>query len=129
MEQTKQNKEFIIRYLNAISGVSKTRELLELYITDQELIEHILYFDTVFPEYEMFMDEITAEGNRVVVRGRCTGVHRGNFNGMPATHRNVDFPFVVSYDIENGKIAHYWFMADQALMMEQLGVMKEPVAS
>ncbi len=43
MEQTKQNKEFIIRYFNAISGVTKTRELLEEYTTDEELISHIVF--------------------------------------------------------------------------------------
>ena len=126
MQQTNQNKEFLIRYFNALSGVTKTREILEEYITDQELIEHILFFDTVFPKYELFADEITAEGNRVVVKARLTGVHEGDFNGIPPTYKKVDFPCVVSYDIENGKIVHYWLMADQALMMEQLGVMNVP---
>ena len=126
MEKHKENKEFVIRYINAISGVLKTRELMEEYIADEELIGHIAFFDTVFPKYEMFMDEITAEGNRVVVRARAKGVHEGDFNGIQPTHRNVEFPFVVSYEIENGKIVHHWLIADQVAVMEQLGVMKGP---
>jgi len=127
MELHRQNKEFIIRYINALSGVTKTRELMEEYISDEELLGHIAFFDTVFPKYEMFMDEITAEGNRVVVRARAKGIHKGVFNGIQPTHRNVEFPFVVSYEIENGKIVHHWLIADQVTLMEQLGVMNKPV--
>jgi predicted ester cyclase len=126
MEQQKQNKEFIIRYFNALSGVSKTRELLEKYITDEELMGHIAFFEAAFPGYEVFADEMTAEGNRVVVRARAKGCHEGEFNGMLPTHRNIDIPFVVSYEIENGKIVHHWLIADQVALMEQLGVMNVP---
>jgi hypothetical protein len=126
MEQHKQNKEFIIRYFNAVSGFFKTRELLEQYTTDEELIGHIIFFDTVFPQYEIFADEMTAEGNRVVVRARIKGVHEGEFNGLLPTHRNVEFSFVVSYEIENGKITHHWLIADQMALMEQLGAMNVP---
>ena len=126
MDQQKKNKEFIIRYFNAISGVTKTRELLEEYISDEDLMNHIAFFDTVFPKYEMFADEITAEGNRVVVRIKVKGRHEGEFNGIKPTHRQVDFPSVISYDIENDKIVHHWLIADQMMLMEQLGVMNAP---
>jgi predicted ester cyclase len=126
MEQLKKNKEFIIRYFNAISGVTKTREVIEQYMTDEELLGHILFFDAAFPKYEMFADEITAEGNRVVVKARMKGYHSGEFNGILPTNRNVEFPFVISYDIENGMIVHHWLMADSMALMEQLGVMNAP---
>ncbi|MBK6285632.1 MAG: ester cyclase [Draconibacterium sp.] len=126
MEQQKKNKEFIIRYINALSGVTKTREVMEQYMTDEELLGHILFFDAAFPKYEMFMDEITAEGNRVVVRARFKGCHAGEFNGILPTNRNVEFPFVISYDIENGMIVHHWLIADSMALMEQLGVMNAP---
>ena len=127
MEQQRQNKEFIIRYLNALSGVLKTEELLRQYITDEELIGHIIFFDAAFPLYEMFADEMTAEGNRIVIRARMKGRHDGEFNGIKPTHRSVEFPFVVSYDIENGKIVHHWLIADQMALMEQLGLINVPV--
>ena len=127
MEPLKQNKEFIIRYITALSGVTKTRKLMEQFMTDEDLMGHITFFDTAFPKYEMFADEITAEGNRVVVRARMKGCHEGEFNGIVPTHRKVEFPFVVSYDIENGKIVHHWLIADSMALMEQLGLMKAPV--
>ena len=127
MEQQKQNKEFVIRYFNALSGVTKTKELVEQYTTDEELIGHIAFFDSAFPKYELFADEMTAEGNKVVVRARFKGCRLGEFNGILPTHQNAEFPFVISYEIENGKIVHHWLIADSMAFMEQLGAMSVPV--
>jgi SnoaL-like polyketide cyclase len=126
MEQQKQNKEFITRYFNALSGVSKTQELMEEYISDKDLIGHIAFFDSVFPRYELFADEMTAEDNRVVVKARLKGVHEGELNGILPTHRTVEFAFAIGYEIENEKIVHHWLIADQASLMEQLGAMNTP---
>ena len=126
MEQQNQNKEFIIRYFNALSGVPKTRELLEKYITDEELMGHIAFFEPVFPGYEVLSDEMTAEDNRVVVKARFKGTHEGELNGIAPTHRTVEFPFAIGYEIENEKIVHHWMVFDRMAMMEQLGVMNVP---
>jgi predicted ester cyclase len=122
MEQLKKNKEFVVRYFNAMSGITKTPEVCQQFLSDEELIEHITFFDTVFPKYEIFADEMIAEGNKVVVRGRLKGRHEGVLNGIPPTYKDVNFPFVISYEIENNKIVHHWLIADQAAMMEQLGL-------
>jgi len=126
MDQAKKNKEFIIGYINALSGVIKSRELCEKYIADNSLTEHILFFDAVFPNYEMFIDEITAEGNRIILRARLKGKHEGELNGIPPTHKEVLFPFVIGYEIVNHKIISHWLLADQMMLMEQLGIMKQP---
>jgi predicted ester cyclase len=126
MNQVKKNKEFVIGYFNAISGVTKTRELCENFIADEQLTQHILFFDGAFPKYEMFVDEITGEENRIIVRGRFKGKHGGELNGIPPTHKEVFFPFVIGYEIEKRKIISHWLIADQVTLMEQLGVMKQP---
>jgi len=123
MEQTTKNKELVIEYFSAISGVKKTRPIMEKYLSDQHLIEHIEFFDSVFPAYELFADELLAEGNRVVVRARVKGRHEGELNGIPPTYKNVEFPFSIGYEIENNKIVSHWLIADQMMLMEQLGVM------
>ncbi len=115
------NKEFVLEYLNAISGKIKTRERMQQYISDEGLIEHIIFFDGVFPKYEMFAEEMIADGNRVVVRARLTGRHEGEFGDIKPTYKNVDFPFVVGYEIENHMIISHWLIADQMVLMEQLG--------
>ncbi|MEO6687233.1 MAG: ester cyclase [Dyadobacter sp.] len=122
MTPSLKNKEFIIEYLNAASGRIKTSEFLRKYVNDQELIDHILFFDAAFPAYEVIIEEIMAEGNQVIVRARLVGDHNGVFGEILPTNRHVDFPFVVSYRIENNKIVSHWLVADQMAIMQQLGV-------
>lgn len=123
MQQQNQNKEFLTRYFNAFGGgAPKTKELLEKYITDEELIGHINFFEPVFPGYEVIADEMTAEDNKVVVKARFRGTHEGDLNGIAPTHRSIEVPFAISYEIENEKIVHHWMIIDRMAMMEQLGV-------
>lgn len=126
MNQLQKNKSFIINYFNALSGVGKTRALLEQYTTDEELIGHGIFFDTIFPNYVVFADEMTAEDNRVVVSARIRGVHEGEFNGIPPTKRTIETHFMITYVVENEKIIHHSLIADQMELMEQLGVMNVP---
>jgi len=122
MNQSMRNKEFILRYFNALSGETKTRELLNQFIDDQLLIETIFFFDSAFPKYEHIAEELISEGNQVVVRARMRGKHEGEFSGMMPTHRSFDLPFVICYTIVNNKIATHWLIADQSNLMEQLGM-------
>ena len=124
MENLKKNRELIVKYFNAVTGVVKTEQLLNEYMTDEVLREHIIFFEGAFPCYELFIEEMISEGNKVFVRGRLKGTHKNEFNGIPSTNKKVDFSFSIRYVIENGKIADHWLIADQMILMEQLGVME-----
>lgn len=124
MENLKKNREFIIKYFNAMSGNAKTRALCEQYTTDEKLMEHIDFFEGAFPKYELFIEEIMAEGNKVLIQARATGTNTGEFNGIPPTGRQMDLPFAIRYTVENGKITDHWLIADQMLLLEQLGIME-----
>jgi predicted ester cyclase len=56
------------------------------------------------------------------VQARIKGIHAGNLGGIPPTYKTVEFPFVIRYEIENEKIVSHWMIADQMLLMQQLGV-------
>jgi predicted ester cyclase len=126
MSQLKKNKEFIMGYINATSGSLKTRELLEKYNGDPGLVDNILFMDSVFPKYEVLVDEIMAEGDRVMVRARLKGRHDGEFLGIPPTHREVEAPYVVGYEVHNNRITHSWLISDLLKLVEQLGVKGVP---
>ena len=122
MDILKENKQFVLAYFNAISGVKKEEAIIDQYLDDDELKEHILFFDTIFPNYELIADEITAESSRVIVLARLKGRHEGELNGIPPTHKEVDFKFAIGYIIRDKKIVDHWMIADQATLMQQLGV-------
>ncbi len=109
-----------MEYINAISGKTKTRELLEKYNADLGLVETIMFFDNVFPQYEYNVEEMLAEGDRVIVRARTKARHEAEFLGIPATHKEVDFPFVVGYEIQDRKIVHSWLIPEYLTLLEQL---------
>ncbi len=123
MDNLKKNREFIITYFNELSGAAKTRELCEKYTDDEKLMEHIAFFEGAFPKYELFIEEMMTEGNKVIVQARATGIHEGALNGIPPTGKKMDLPFCIRYTIKNGKITDHWLIADQIVLMEQLGVM------
>ena len=51
-----------------------------------------------------------------------TGVHTGNFFGIPATGKRVEFSGMYMVRIENGKIVEHWGEEDGVSLLEQLGV-------
>ena len=69
-----QNIEFLLDYFQALNVAEKTSELCDRRMTDKSLKEHIRFFDAILPNYDRFVDEMIAEGNRVVVRARLEGV-------------------------------------------------------
>jgi len=126
MSTSFENKEFIIRYLAAVSGKSKPESLLREYIDDEELIEHILATEPSFPKYEVIPQDILAEGDLVAVRARFVMIHQGPFMGIPPTGKKIDMEGFVNYRVVNGKIVDHWMILDSAVMMQQLGIEMVP---
>lgn len=126
MSQLKKNKALIIEYFNAMSGQEKTREKLEQYNADPRLIDYILFIDSVFPKYEVFIEEMLAENDKVIVRVRFRGMHKGELMGFPPTHKWVEYPFVVRYQIKDNKIVHSWVIADNLVLAEAVGMKGVP---
>ena len=73
-----------------------------------------------FPDLHVDVQDVVAEGDRVVVRWTWTGTHRGPFMGVPATGRQVQGTGVGIYRIADGLIAEQWVTEDMTLLMQQL---------
>lgn len=127
MNQAQNSKQFFLNYWAALSGKEKTYELITRFVADERLIEHILFFEKLFPKYEAVADEIIAEGKRVFVRSHIKGRHEGAMEGIPATHQKINVPFAMGYQIENEKIVDFWAIADEMELFEQLGLAREEV--
>ena len=54
------NKDFIRRYLDAVSGKPKPKALLDEYITDEELKKHVIETETAFPWAAAWVSIITS---------------------------------------------------------------------
>ena len=121
---TENNKAFVRKYLDALSGKDKPRALQDEYIadSDEELKNHIMFFEASFPHYELIADDMIAEGDRVSVLARFRGVHKGDLMGIAPTGKEVNLPFAITYRLGEGKIVQHWMSIDRMALMEQLGV-------
>jgi steroid delta-isomerase-like uncharacterized protein len=75
-----------------------------------------------FPDIHVTIEDIVAEGERVVVRNTWRGTHRGEFNGIPATGRPVEITGIVIWRIAEGQIAERWACIDTLGLLRQLGI-------
>lgn len=116
-------KTILLDFWDSISGKSKTRSLLQPYVTDEALYQHVETFEGGFPQYRIRAEDIIEQGDKVVVRAIFSGTHTGEFNGIPATGKSVELPFIIIYRFENGKIAEHWLEANHLALLTQLGVM------
>ena len=99
------NKGFIMNYIKTVKGNPKSVKILDRFIaeSDMELKNHIIAFDRGIPNYDGEIEDIIAEGDKVVVYGTLKGFHKGNFFGQPATGKYIKIPFICIYQIQNNK--------------------------
>jgi steroid delta-isomerase-like uncharacterized protein len=74
-----------------------------------------------FPDSRFLVDDVIAEGDRVAVRHRLQGTHQAEFQGIPATGKQVEVGGIVIFHIENEMIVEAWLNADLMGMLQQLG--------
>ena len=75
-----------------------------------------------FPDLRMEVEDVVADGARVVARVRFTGTHRGEFMGMPATGKSVDVQLIDMFRFgDDGLVREHWGVMDALAMMQQLG--------
>jgi predicted ester cyclase len=121
-----ENRQWITRYLAALSGQPKTPALVERFVRDAALAEHIRQVEAAFPAYELLADDLIAEGDLVAMRGVFRGVHRGAFAGIEATGKSVSAGLMIMYRINGGRIVEHWMQFDLPALIGQL---KDPAAA
>ena len=79
-----------------------------------------------FPEITHTVDEIVAEGDMVVAKILVHTVHKGEFFGIPATGKDLEWTSIAIFQLSEGKIKARWEIADILGIMEQLGMELTP---
>jgi steroid delta-isomerase-like uncharacterized protein len=76
-----------------------------------------------FPDMQVQVKDIIAEGDKVVGRFVVNGTNSGEFMGMPATGKTFIYDEIVIVRFKDGKIVEHWAEMDSMGMMQQLGIM------
>jgi steroid delta-isomerase-like uncharacterized protein len=74
-----------------------------------------------FPDFHFTVEDQLAEGDKVSIRYRGQGTHRGTFLGVPATGKSIDYTGMFLVRLRAGKIAEAWAAPDQLSLLKQLG--------
>src|SRR5215210_356230 len=79
-----------------------------------------------FPDVVSTIEDLIAEGDRVVARWRSRATHLGEYVGVPPTGKEVEFTGISVYRIEGGRIAESWTVEDELGLLRQIGAVPEP---
>jgi predicted ester cyclase len=80
-----------------------------------------------FPDYRETLLDLLEQGDRVAVRIRVTGTHRGPLGQMSPTDRPVAFEEIIIFRFEQGKVREQWGVPDMLAFYSQLGLLTVPM--
>ena len=91
-----------------------------------EVKEYVSTLRAAFPDIHCGVEDLIAEGDKVVRRDRATATHEGEFMGIEATGTEGVVEGIHIHRIEDGQLVETWAQNDMLSLMQQLGVVKLP---
>ena len=133
---TEQNKMIVYRIFDEIFNKGDAaaadrlvaRDLVEhaavpLCATGPETINQVAgWCRRTLPDVHFGIDDMVAEGDRVMVRLTLTGTNQGEFQGRPPTGERIAQPQMHVFRLFDGKMVEHWEVRDDLSMMQQLGI-------
>ncbi len=74
-------------------------------------------------EMTLPIEDVIAEGDRVLVRLRFQGRHTGDLMGLPASGRTVDIAVMDLFRIVDGRLVEHWALLDTLGLLKQVGAL------
>ena len=92
----------------------------------EETIELVKMLHNAFPDITYSVEELIAEGDKVMSRFIVRGTHKGEYQGIPATGNKIEHSGIMITRIENGKIVEEKEEVDRLGVMMQLNMELKP---
>ena len=96
-----------------IPGAPEGREAVTWFVTA---------FRSAVPDLRAEVDDLIAEGDRLVVRSTWSGTQDGELFGMPATGKAFAMDVIDIVRFEGDRAVEHWGVSDVAGMMQQVGL-------
>ena len=143
MMSTKANKELVRQFIKErdefAADAAKLRSWCEKYCApsiihylvpprDLNWEQNAQYFASlasIFPDFIKTVDDMMAEGDKVVVRYTVQATHKGTFAGISATGKHASIKGSDIYKIEGKKILEWWEFNDMLGAMTQIGAIHD----
>lgn len=98
----------------SMNGIDEYKQAYQMYLS-------------AFHDTHIEVEELIAEGDRVMSRVSLRGTHSGELEGMPPTGRTFTVTLFTVFRLEEGRIVEEWEILDELGMMHQLGMELRPV--
>jgi steroid delta-isomerase-like uncharacterized protein len=136
------NKAIVRRYIGQVLS-NQRHDLIDEFMAESvelhgvgppiigrtALVEFYTMFFAAFPDWHTTIDDMVAEGDKVVVRITSNGTNLGDYQAISATGKTYTQHAIVIYRLTNGKIVEGRLQTDMLSMMQQLGLMPAPEAA
>lgn len=140
MVTTEKNKATILRFWEEVFNGRELSLIEELFTTDwvyhgvggqkiygmKGLKEFLTDYYSAFPDIQVKVENLVAEGDKVVSHVTSRGTHKGELMGIAPTGKQVTVPVICISRFVGGKIVEDWEMIDLFGMMQQLDVIPSP---
>jgi steroid delta-isomerase-like uncharacterized protein len=98
------------------------RTPVPLDVTGAAALKHVwAVLLQAFPDLHLTVEDMIAEGDKLVVRNTVTGTHRGEYLGLPPTGKSVVYNEIFIFRFEGGRVAETWGVVDVHSQLKQLG--------
>jgi steroid delta-isomerase-like uncharacterized protein len=95
--------------------------------TDREgFKQFVMLYRTAFPDVNINIEDIIAEGDRVMIRWTATGTHKGKLMDIEPTNKYVTVTGMSENRISGGKVVEQWNEFDDMGMLQQIGAIPQP---
>ena len=84
--------------------------------------QYITALRDALSDFHISIEDMVAEGDRLVTRCTFTATHKGEWIGIAPTGKQVTVPTMAIIRFAGGKTAEVWELVDRLDIMEQLGV-------
>lgn len=132
---TEENKANIRQFYEEVwnqGNLAAVDELTAADFVDQGLLppvhglealkQYVGMYRAAFPDAHFTIEDMIADGDKIVVRFTATGTQHGDFMGIPPTGKHVTVTGISITRLEKGKVVEGWSSFDALGMLQQLGV-------
>ena len=99
-----------------VRGPEGFKQLINMYLT-------------AFPDLRMTIDDLIAEGDKVVTRWTGRGTHRGDLAGIAPTGKTATVTGIIISRFAGNKLVEDFESFDEVAMLRQLGVSTLPATA
>ena len=131
---TEANKALTLRYWEEVANKGNLDLIEEIcapdYVcheVDQDIRgpegvrQFIFMLRAAFPDLHVTVEDVIAEGDKIVQRWTGRGTHQGELMGIPPTGNRVSVAGITISRFKDGKVSEEWEVYDMMGMMQQLG--------